>query len=331
MRVILDWVANHTAWDNPLVEQHPDWYERDWDGDFRPTPWWDWSDIIDLDYRQPGVRRYMTEAMQYWVREADVDGFRCDVAWYLPLEFWEHVRAELDAIKPVFMLAEAEFRDLHAASFDATYAWSWHDALHRIGHGRGTVTDLFRYYSANESAWPRDALRMTFVSNHDKNSWEGTQFELMGDALENAIALSVIGEGIPMVYNGQEAGNRKRLEFFEKDAIEWRDHEVGALYTRLLALRKAHSPLWNGAWGARMEPVVNDAPERVLTFVRRNAEDAVFGLFNFSGEARRARLLDGPFAGAWRDALSGEEFDLERDSVVALEPWSFRVLLRREN
>ncbi len=111
MYVILDWVANHTAWDNPLRTEHPDWYERDWDGDFRPTPWWDWSDIIDLDYLQAEVREYMTEAMKYWVRDVGIDGYRCDVAGFVPVQFWNNVRRELDAIKPVLMLAEWGSRD----------------------------------------------------------------------------------------------------------------------------------------------------------------------------------------------------------------------------
>lgn len=125
MHVILDWVANHTAWDNPLVKDHPDWYARGWKGDFHPTPWWDWTDIVNLDYSHPGLRKYMTDAMTYWVREIGVDGYRCDVAGFVPLDFWNNARAELDAIKPVFMLAEWESRDLHAKAFDATYAWSW--------------------------------------------------------------------------------------------------------------------------------------------------------------------------------------------------------------
>src|SRR3546814_13318719 len=124
LHVILDWVANHTAWDNPLVKQHPDWYERDWQGHFRPTPWWDWSDIIDLDYQQPGLRKYMTEAMTWWVREADIDGFRCDVAGYVPLDFWENLCRELAAIKPVLLPAEFEQRDVHAWAFVATHARS---------------------------------------------------------------------------------------------------------------------------------------------------------------------------------------------------------------
>ena len=118
LRVILDWVANHTAWDNVLVTQHPQWYARDWKGDFRPTPWWDWDDVIDLDYSCAELREYMTEAMKYWVREADVDGYRCDVAGFVPVDFWENARRELDEIKPVFLLAEWEARDLHARALE---------------------------------------------------------------------------------------------------------------------------------------------------------------------------------------------------------------------
>ena len=160
MYVILDWVANHTAWDNPLVDEHPEWYARDWKGDFCPSPWRDWTDIIDLDYRQPGLRKYMTDALKYWVAEADVDGYRCDVAGIVPTDFWNNARRELDAIKPVFMLAEWESKDLHAEAFDMTYAWSWYDTMHAITQGTADLNPLFRYYSHNEKEYPIDALRM---------------------------------------------------------------------------------------------------------------------------------------------------------------------------
>jgi len=326
--VILDWVANHTAWDNPLVEAHPDWYLRDWEGDFRPTPWWDWSDIIELDYAQPELRHYMVEAMKYWVREADIDGYRCDVAGYVPVDFWNRVRRELDAIKPVFMLAEWESRDLHVEAFDATYAWSWYEKVHAIAEGRADANALRQYYAENEKAHPRDAYRMTFVSNHDKNAWEGTQFEAFGPALENAIALSIVGEGLPLVYNGQEAGNPKRLAFFEKDPIEWREHPVGALYQRLLSLRKATGALANGAAGARMVPVFNDSAAEVLSFVRSGEADAVFAVFNFSGEAREVAFEPGPHHGAWRDHATGEGTVFEADTVLALPAWTHRIYVR---
>lgn len=328
MHVILDWVANHTAWDNPLAEQHPDWYERDWDGDFRPTPWWDWSDIIDLDFRQPGLRRYMAEAMKYWVAEVGVDGFRCDVAGYVPLDFWEHVRGGLDAIKPVFMLAEYEGRDIHARAFDASYAWSWNNTLHKIALGEADATALFGYYSENESAWPLDAYRMTYVSNHDQNAWEATQFERFGPALEAAIVLSMVGEGIPLIYNGQEAGNEKRLAFFEKDAIVWREHPVGALYQSLIALRKQNTALGNGAAGARMVQVVNSAPQKVFSFVRDNGDDGLFVALNLSGQAQTVSLLDGPYRGRYVEWFSGQAVEFGDPASVDIEAWGYRVFVR---
>ena len=327
MRVILDWVANHTAWDNPLVEQHPEWYERDWKGDFRPTPWWDWSDIIDLDFSQPGVRRYMLDAMKYWVAEVGVDGFRCDVAGYVPLDFWEDVRAELDAVKPVFMLAEWESRDVHARAFDASYAWSWKDAVGAIAAGEADVGALFGYYSASESAWPHDAYRMVYVSNHDQNAWDATMFERYGDALEAVIVLQVVGEGIPLIHNGQEAGNPKRLEFFEKDSIEWREHPIGDLYRKLFALKKANRALWNGASGGRMVAVENSQPSRVFSFVREQAGNRVFAVINFSAEPVRAAFGEGPHLGEYVETFSGEEATFGSEATLELPAWSYRVFI----
>jgi 1,4-alpha-glucan branching enzyme len=329
MRVILDWIANHTAWDNPLVAEHPDWYERDWKGAFRPTPWWDWSDIIDLDYSKPGVREYMTQAMKYWVAEVGVDGFRCDVAGYIPLDFWENVRRELDAIKPVFMLAEWEMRDVHARAFDASYAWSWNNAVHDISLGKADVGALFGFYSNNESAWPAEAYRMTYTSNHDQNSWDATQFERFGDALELAIVLSVVGEGMPMIYNGQEAGNEKRLEFFEKDPIEWRDHPIGDLYQKLFALKHATRALWNGAAGARMVSVINTEPQKVFSFVRFGEQDGVFAVMNFTGEAQTVSFTQSLHHGAYIDYFTDEEVGFDGADEMTLGPWEYRLYLKK--
>ena len=326
MHVILDWVANHTAWDNPMHQAHPDWYEHDWKGANRPTPWWDWSDIIDLDYTKPGLRRYMTDAMKYWVRTTDIDGFRCDVAGYVPLDFWENARAELDRIKPVFMLAEFDQRDVHRKAFDASYAWKWNNAMADIAAGKADVGALFGYYSETDSAWPDAAMRMVYTENHDQNAWEGTEFERFGKALPNAIVLSFVGEGIPLIYNGQEAGNPKRLKFFERDPIEWRDHPNNDLFKRLIAFRKSHPALWNAPWGAAMIPVVNTAPSKVLSFVRAKNGDKVFALFNLSGDPQTISFTDGPTAGEYVDFADGARVSITPTTSLTLAPWSYRIL-----
>ena len=331
MRVILDWVANHTAWDNPLREAHPDWYERSWDGDFRPTLWFDWSDIVDLDYRRPEVREYMTRAMTYWVREYGVDGYRADVAGMVPVDFWNTVRAELNAIRPVFLLAEWEYPELHRRAFDASYAWEWHNAMHRIARGHGDVGGLFGWHSWDDGAWPHEAMRMLFTSNHDKNSWDGTEFELFGPALDNVRALTFISRGIPLIYNGQEAGNDRRLAFFERDPIRWptSEHPAASEYRRLIAFRDANSALHNGRWGAPMIPVVNTAPQRVFTFVRQNAENKVFAIFNMSGEEQRVRFTDGPAAGTYTDYRDGSAVTVDAATEMVIPAWSHRVLTGR--
>jgi glycosidase len=325
-KVILDWVANHTAWDNPLHEQHPDWYEKDWKGANRPTPWWDWSDIIDLDYSKPGLRQYMTSALTYWVREFGVDGYRADVAGYVPLDFWENARAELDAIKPVFMLAEFDHRDIHARAFDASYAWKWNNAMHDIAVGKADTGALFGFYSEHESAFPKAAMRMTYTENHDQNAWEGTQFERFRDGLNNAIVLSFIGEGIPLIHNGQEAGNERRLKFFEKDPITWRNHKNEALFKKLIAYRDAHPSLWNAPWGATMTPVVNTAPGKVLSFVREKDGDRILALFNMSSAPQSFGFTDGPTVGRYTDFADGKALTIAADTQITLPAWSYRLL-----
>ena len=327
-KVILDWVANHTAWDNALAKQHPDWYEKDWKGDFRPTPWWDWSDVIDLDWSKPGVREHVGKAMEMWVRDFGVDGFRADVAGYVPLDVWEKERVRLDAIRPVFMLAEWKSSELTRKAFDAVYAWEWHHTSKDIAKGKSDATALYGYYAENESAWPREAMRLTYIENHDSNAWEGTQYENYGDALPAFIALSFTGEGLAMVHNGQEACNAKRLEFFEKDAIDWSRLEacdVGALVKDLIAFRRANPALANGQWGARMSQVLTDNPKQVFAWVREADGNKVFGLFNLSDRPVTAKLTDAHAAGEYTPFRGDAAARFAAGSEIALEPWEYRL------
>lgn len=327
MYVIIDWVANHSAWDNVLVDSHPDWYARDYKGDFRPTPWWDWSDIIDFDYSQPKLREYMTAAMCYWVQETDIDGFRCDVAGFVPNDFWSRVRYELEQIKAVFMLAEWEARDLHFDAFDMTYAWSWNETMFGITRGDLPISKLYKYYSWNEKAFPQEAMRMTFVSNHDKNAWDGTQFEQFAQGLRATIVLSVTGEGMPLIYNGQEAGNPKRLAFFERDPINWQPHAIGDLYQSLIRLKKSHTALWNGKWGATMLHVLNSAPAQIFSFVRQKQTDKVLVMLNLSASQCQVTLDETLCHGTYLDWFSQQSYSVEKNTVICLDAWGFKVLV----
>jgi len=325
LKVIIDWVPNHSAWDNPLASEHPEWYAKDYKGDFRPSPWWDWSDIIEFDFEQIGLRKYMINALCYWVEKFDIDGFRCDVAGYVPNDFWQQAVSTLNAIRPVFMLAEWENRDLHEHAFNMTYAWSWNETLHELAHGRCSLDRLRKYYSWNERSWPQSAYRMTFVSNHDKNAWDGTQHEQFGEALDACIALSVIGEGMPLIHNGQEAGENKRLAFFERDPIEWQDHETGDLYRELIALKKSKSVLGNGEFGARMTQVPNSKMDKVFSFVRHNEHEKVFVIINFSQEAVNVTFEEPLFEGEYCYWKGSATCKFSSQTTLELGPWQFDI------
>ena len=220
MYVILDWVANHTSWDNHLVDKHPEWYMKSRKGTFQSTRWRDYDDIIELNYKEPELRKYMTDAMKYWVEEYNIDGFRCDIASFVPIDFWENARAELDKIKPIFMLAEAEDKELHRKAFDSTYNWTLWNILHQIVQNDLSVKTLTEAYIAEHvSIFPKAGIRMNFIDNHDKNSWEGNQYDNFGEALEATTVFTFLMDGIPLVYSGQEAGLDRSLKFFDKDLI----------------------------------------------------------------------------------------------------------------
>ncbi|MFM6831833.1 MAG: alpha-amylase family glycosyl hydrolase [Novosphingobium sp.] len=332
--VILDLVANHTAWDNQMAKQHPDWYEKDWKGSFRPTPWWDWSDVIDLDWTKPGVRAHVGKAMEYWVRKVGIDGYRADVAGYVPLDFWETERARLEKIRPVFMLAEWKSSELTRRAFDAVYSWDWHVTIKQIAKGEADATALYGYYAENESAWPKEAMRLTYIENHDSNAWEGTTAENFGPALPAFVALSFTGEGLSMIHNGQEACNEKRLAFFEKDAIDWSKGQtctMGTLLHDLIAFRKANPALGNAQWGARMNKVENDKPKQLFAWVRQSGGNKVLGLFNLSAEPVTAKLADALPAGSYTEFGTGKQVTIGAGDTVTLPAWGYRLLARGSN
>ncbi|SCY79149.1 alpha-amylase family glycosyl hydrolase [Flavobacterium caeni] len=330
MHVIVDWVANHSAWDNPLAKQHPDWYSKTPEGNFQPTPWYDWDDVIDFDFDNPELRQYMTEALKYWVKDFDIDGYRCDVAGFIPVDFWENVRRELDQIKPVFMLAEWESRDLHAHAFDMTYSWSLWEKMTAVTKDHKPIGGLVEYLAHDVSTFPRDAYRMTFTDNHDKNSWEGNQFSNFGEALEAATVLCGTVNGMPLVYSGQEAGLDRSLQFFDKDLIDWKTHPLATIYTKLFELKHRNHALWNGKLGGVMVRIDNDKPQQVISFSRSANGDKVIPVVNFSDKKATVKLDSKYEKGTYRELFSEKEVELRGDDVFTLGPWQYLVLVKQK-
>lgn len=325
LKVILDWVANHSAWDNPLTTEHPGWYSKTPEGEMMPPEGTDWSDVVDFDFSNRALREYMTGSLTYWVREFDIDGYRADVAGYVPTDFWENARAELDAIKPVFMLAEWDSRDLHRAAFDATYAWSWKEVMQEIARGQADANAMRGYFATQKVSWPHAAMRMMYTDNHDQNSWDGVASQIYGRAYEAAIALSFTGHGIPLIYNGQEADLDRQLAFFEKDEIEWKVGEYDPLFRQLIALKTEERALWNGNEGAPMVDVPSNADADVFAFVRGEGSDRVFAVFNLSPRSQSVVFDFARHHGAFSDAMSGEKMTFTSDTTLAIDPWGYRI------
>jgi glycosidase len=325
MYVIIDWVANHSAWDNPLATEHPEWYSRTREGNFQPTPWYDWDDVIDFDYEQPGIRKYMTEALKFWVKETDIDGYRCDVAGFMPTDFWDNARAEMDEIKPVFMLAEWESRDLHKKAFDMTYSWSLWEKMHAAAVGNKGIGGIVEYMAHDVSTFPRGGFRMTFTDNHDKNAWEGTQYSNFGDGLKAAMVLASMVNGMPLVYSGQEAGLNRSLAFFEKDMIDWKEHPNAEIYKKLFALKHNNQSLWNGEWGGEMVRVYSDKMEQVISFFREKNGDKVLPVINFSDKPVSVLLDTRYFSGTYNELFSGKEYNTGDKLSLELKPWEYFV------
>jgi len=325
MYLILDWVANHTAWDNPIASTHPEYFETNEEGNFIPPRGTDWDDVIQLDYSNPEVRDYMISALRYWVEEFDIDGYRADVADLVPTEFWDRARAELDSIKPVFMLAEAETPEHHYKAFDMSYSWRMHHLFNSIAQGEEPVSKIDEYLQEDRQRFPSNAFRMQFTSNHDENSWNGTVFERLGDAVKTFAVLSATMEGMPLLYNGQEAAMNKRLEFFEKDPIDWGNIDYNEFYTQLFNLKQSNQALLNGDRGGQMQRLSTSADEAVYAFIRQKNEDKVLVILNLSPEQVSVRISDADLAGTYTHLFTGTEVTYTSGVELILEPWEYNV------
>jgi len=302
MRVILDWVANHTAWDNAWVAENPNWYTTDSTGKMLP-PVADWADVADLNYDNEAMREAMIESMEFWLREADVDGFRCDVAEMVPMDFWVEARQRLDAVKPIFFLAEGEKPELHKA-FDMTYAWSFHHLMNAVAKGEKGASDIANYWAAQDSIYKSDDLRMQFITNHDENSWNGTAIERMGNNRKNFAVLSYTVPGMPLIYSGQEADINKRLAFFEKDVIDWDNNSLVDFYKKLTKIKSEHSVLASGAQTAPIK-FYDTGNESVVFFTRLDGDNEMLVLLNFSDYEVEISVSDERFNGKYVE-LTGD-------------------------
>lgn len=336
MKVILDEVCNHTGCDNAWVTEHPEYYARNEKGEmFGP---FDWTDTYKLDYSNPATREAMIDALKFWVREADIDGYRCDVAGEVPTDFWEEARPQLEEIKPVFMLAEASTPSLMKKAFDADYAWPMKDVFNAIAATQGvneyakqknqnlpkmTAADIPALIEKQKTEYPRGSVHMNMITNHDLNSWEGTEFERFGPAVKTFAVLSYTLPGMPMLYTGQEVGFNHAFEFFEHDKVQpdYTPNNYTKFYQILNNLKHNNTAL-NANEPIERTNFIDSVNPDVLTFTRQNGKDKVVVIANLSNKVSPVHYLRRePYVVEMTDIFTGKEAVIPK----ALRPWEYMV------
>ena len=325
--VILDWVPNHTGWDHTWLKTNPEYYTQNEVGDvidpINPDTGesWGWQDVADLNYDNKEMRAEMIEDMLFWITQENIDGFRCDVASAVPLDFWKDAIAKLRAEKEIFMLAEAGEANLVEGTelFDMAYGWDRHHVFNEMAKSDDAVNLWKESIKRDTNLYEADDILMTFVTNHDENSWNGTVRERMGDAAELLTALSFVAPGMPLIYSGQEYDLDHRLLFFEKDQIPSTKGVMWPLLEKL-GLLKNTNPALHGGKNPAAYTDIETTNSKVLAFSREKNKHKVIFIGNFSNENQS---LENPSIGA----LDFDSKIVVDEKTVLLKPWEFKILL----
>jgi alpha-amylase len=319
LKVIIDWVANHTGLDHEWTQTNPGFYKRNAKGEFYDGN--GWIDVIDLNYYDQLMRKEMISAMEFWVKTCDIDGFRCDMAHLVPLDFWRDARKYLDDVKPLFWLAETE-QNNYQYTFDCSYAWSFMHLSENIVKNTAGMDELRLLLSGYLKKKLPQSNHLFFTSNHDENSWNGTEYDKYGSAALCFAVFTCAWNGLTLVYSGQELPNHKRLKFFDKDPIEWTGkYELHDFYKTLLDLRSSFKE-------EETEIIMlNTAGDRhVFAFLKRSPLKQILVVLNFSGEQQSAHIENEEVSGTYRNVFTGKNQEAPSIKDILMEPWNYLVL-----
>lgn len=330
MYVILDWVPNHTGWDHVWIKEHPEYYTKNEKGEIidpinpETGKSWGWSDVADLNYDNQGLRKEMTSDMLHWVKNENIDGFRCDVASNVPLDFWQQAIPQLRKEKNIFMLAEAwEPELLKEGLFDMAYGWEAHHTMNRIAQGKNSVKDWDAYIQKANKDYEANDILMNFIDNHDENSWNGTVKSRLGKAEEAMTALSYMMPGMPLIYSGNEYGLEHSLKFFEKDSIPKTKGKQWDLRAKLGKLKSENSALNGGKNKATYKRIPTSNDNQILIFEREKNGEKVIYLANLTNQVVSASL---PISGEFTDYITGKKVVFDVKLSTQLQPWQYYIL-----
>ena len=320
MKVIIDWVANHTGRGHEWMDLHPEWFSRDEKGEFTERNGWD--DVVDLNFSNNEMRKALIGAMQYWVRDIKIDGFRCDMAHLVPLDFWKEARKDVEIIKPLYWLAECEEVNYHEV-FDTTYAWSLMHISEKLSKNQVKLNEVYNVLHGY-TQYPDGATKLLFTSNHDENSWNGTEYEKYGAAAKAWAIFTQTWKGISLIYSGQELPNLKRLKFFDKDQIDWVEKPaLHDFYKTLGELRKNHTAIIKG--DTYNLPVQTDG---VMAYLRQDEFSTVFVLLNLSNQHHKVQIAHEKLNGEFKNVFSGLSFDFNHSVPFELLAGDYFVYVK---
>lgn len=321
-KVIVDWVANHTGADHPWLTTHPDFYNRDSTGKAKFA--FDWSDTRDLNYDNREMRDSMIASMKYWLDETGIDGFRCDVAGEVPTDFWKDCIRALRKVKKVFMLAEAEKPEMHAAGFDATYNWDMFHHMNDVAAGKLNALTLDSVLMRQDSHFQAGAVRLYFTSNHDENSWNKADYSTLPGPKHApfAVLTQTIKASLPLIYSGQEEPVLRAIPFFEKDNMGFAKYARAPLYKTLLQLRKRNAAL---ATDAAFRKVSVGDDKALYAYVREKGKDKVLVILNLSNKGQTITIKDASLVGEPMNLFLGSKEPFTLNHSFNIEPWGYIV------
>lgn len=324
-KIIIDYVADHTGNDHPWISEHPDFYVKDESGN--PLHPHGWSDVSQLNYEVPELWDYMINVLKFWVQECDLDGFRCDMAHLVKLEFWIQAKEQLSKLKnDLFWLGECEEPEYHKV-FDGTYTWRWMHASEEFYQQKMNLQSLITVLYKSVSEFPCNSFRVYFTSNHDENSWNGTEYDKYGDAAQLFAVFSCTWNGTPMIYSGQELPNKKRLKFFDKDQIDWDGNfELHNFYKTLLALKSNNKSLRAGDTNVLTQIISHPEDHNVFAYLRKQENNQVLVILNCTPEGLNFQVTD--VKGEFRNIFGGDEVNFETNGQVYLNAWGYLVFER---
>lgn len=324
-KVVIDWVANHSAPDNLWVKKHPDWYFHDSTGKVLPPQGTDWWDVAKLNYDKMDMRKAMIKSMEYYVKKFDIDGFRCDVAGDVPIDFWNEASQKLNNIKPVFMLAEWE-SPVAFSAFNMDYGWEFHHILTKIASGDKKLVDLDTFLQQHEMKYPATSIQMNFVTNHDENSWNGTIKEKFGPLGDAFTALTFVWPGMPLIYTGQESDLQRRLAFFDKDSIVWKDFPKQEFLSKLVKLKKENKALAS-INGGKMLRLKTPTDEAIYAFSRIKDNDQVLFFMNTTPNKTQVNFTSDLVSNTFTDIITGKKIILNKgNNEIRLPGFGFLIL-----